>query len=256
MVARRIRPTRPLAPHGLPGHLVGFVEALRGSGISVGPSETVDAGRVMATLGLGDREVLREGLACAVLRQPDHRHGLRVRGSTSLDEGTGVSITNGDNPREWSGDAGVRFHGFELLALGLSDVQLAFSFGESGLGNADLGFVVLVSGKGIVELLLRDQSGTRIRCLFQSSVSSVCGRIRCLSFFHFIVGASDGLLAALHHSFRSKDLRSQLGHFEHGERLAFFHVVAHVHEDGLNVTGDLGVDIDFLEWFEFGGECE
>ncbi|MGO9927523.1 MAG: VWA domain-containing protein, partial [Mycobacterium sp.] len=73
MAARRIRPTRPLAPHGLPGHLVGFVEALRGAGISVGPSETVDAGRVMAVLGLGDREVLREGIACAVLRRPDHR---------------------------------------------------------------------------------------------------------------------------------------------------------------------------------------
>lgn len=73
MAARRIRVARPLAPHGLPGHLVGFVEALRGSGISVGPSETVDAGRVMATLGLGDREVLREGIACAVLRRPDHR---------------------------------------------------------------------------------------------------------------------------------------------------------------------------------------
>ena len=73
MAARRIRPTRPLATHGLPGHLVGFVEALRAQGISVGPSETVDAGRVMATLGLGDREVLREGIACAVLRRPDHR---------------------------------------------------------------------------------------------------------------------------------------------------------------------------------------
>lgn len=59
--------------YGLPGHLVGFVEALRGSGISVGPSETVDAGRVMAVLGLGDREVLRAGIACAVLRRPDHR---------------------------------------------------------------------------------------------------------------------------------------------------------------------------------------
>jgi len=52
---------------------VGFVEALRKVGINVGPSETVDAGRVMATLGLGDRMVLREGLACAVLRRPDHR---------------------------------------------------------------------------------------------------------------------------------------------------------------------------------------
>ena len=73
MAVRRTRPPQPLAPHGIPGHLVEFVEALRGQGISVGPSETVDAGRVMATLGLGDREVLREGIACAGLRRPDHR---------------------------------------------------------------------------------------------------------------------------------------------------------------------------------------
>ncbi|MGB8500813.1 MAG: hypothetical protein WCE29_00415, partial [Mycobacterium sp.] len=73
MAARRVRPPQPLAPHGIPGHLVGFVEALRAQGISVGPSETVDAGRVMSVLGLGDREVLREGIACAVLRRPDHR---------------------------------------------------------------------------------------------------------------------------------------------------------------------------------------
>lgn len=72
-MVRRVHPPQPLAPHGIPGHLVEFVEALRGQGISVGPSETVDAGRVLAALGLGDREVLREGLACAVLRRPDHR---------------------------------------------------------------------------------------------------------------------------------------------------------------------------------------
>ena len=73
MAVRRTRPPQPLAPHGLPGHLVEFVEALRGQGISVGPSETVDAGQVMAVLGLGDREALREGFACAVLRRPEHR---------------------------------------------------------------------------------------------------------------------------------------------------------------------------------------
>ncbi|WP_299561332.1 VWA domain-containing protein [uncultured Mycolicibacterium sp.] len=73
MTARRTRPPQPLAPHGLPGHLVEFVEALRAQGISVGPSETVDAGRVMATLGLADRSALREGIACAVLRRPEHR---------------------------------------------------------------------------------------------------------------------------------------------------------------------------------------
>jgi len=73
MAGSRMRPSQPLAPHGLPGHLVGFVEALRTQGISVGPSETVDAGRVLTVLGLGDREALREGFACAVLRRADHR---------------------------------------------------------------------------------------------------------------------------------------------------------------------------------------
>ncbi len=73
MASRRSRPPQPLAPHGIPGHLVEFVEALRGVGIAVGPSETVDAGRVLTVLGLGDREALREGLACAVLRRADHR---------------------------------------------------------------------------------------------------------------------------------------------------------------------------------------
>lgn len=72
-MVRRIRGAQPLAEHGIPGHLVGFVEALRAQGISVGPSETVDAGRVLATLDLADRNVLREGLACAVLRRPEHR---------------------------------------------------------------------------------------------------------------------------------------------------------------------------------------
>lgn len=64
---------RPLAPHGLPGHLVGFVEALRARGIPVGPSETVDAGRVLSVLDLVDRETVREGLACALLRRTTHR---------------------------------------------------------------------------------------------------------------------------------------------------------------------------------------
>ncbi|ORX07271.1 vWA domain-containing protein [Mycolicibacillus trivialis] len=73
MTPRRTGPAQPLAPQGIPGHLVGFVSALRGHGIAVGPSETVDAGRVLTVVGLGDREVLREGLACAVLRRPDHR---------------------------------------------------------------------------------------------------------------------------------------------------------------------------------------
>ncbi len=39
----------------------------------MGPSETVDAGQVLSVLDLGDLETVREGLACAVLRRPEHR---------------------------------------------------------------------------------------------------------------------------------------------------------------------------------------
>jgi uncharacterized protein with von Willebrand factor type A (vWA) domain len=69
----RPEPLGPAAPHGLSGHLVGFVEALRARGIPVGPSETVDAGQVLTVLDLLDREMLREGLACALLRRPAQR---------------------------------------------------------------------------------------------------------------------------------------------------------------------------------------
>ncbi len=68
----------PPAPHGIPGHLVGFVGALRGKGIAVGPSETVDAGRVLAVLDPLDREALREGLASALLHRPVHRDTFDV----------------------------------------------------------------------------------------------------------------------------------------------------------------------------------
>ena len=49
MAVRRIRPTRRSPRTGSPVHLVGFVERFAGQGIRSGPSETVDAGRVIAT---------------------------------------------------------------------------------------------------------------------------------------------------------------------------------------------------------------
>lgn len=59
--------------HGLPGHLVDFVAALRRHGVSVGPGETVDAARVLGALDLMFREHLREGLAAALLRRSGQR---------------------------------------------------------------------------------------------------------------------------------------------------------------------------------------
>lgn len=53
--------------------LVEFVEALRLKGINSGPSETIDAAAAVQVLGFDDREVLREGLAAALVRRDGQR---------------------------------------------------------------------------------------------------------------------------------------------------------------------------------------
>lgn len=58
---------------GLPDRLVEFVGALRDRGIPAGPSETVDAAAVLDVLGLADRELMREGLAAALVRRGGQR---------------------------------------------------------------------------------------------------------------------------------------------------------------------------------------
>jgi uncharacterized protein with von Willebrand factor type A (vWA) domain len=62
--------------HGLPGHLVAFVGALRRHGVAVGPGETIDAARVLGALDLVHREHLREGLAAALLRRSGQRQAF------------------------------------------------------------------------------------------------------------------------------------------------------------------------------------
>ncbi|MFL6091270.1 MAG: vWA domain-containing protein [Aeromicrobium sp.] len=57
----------------LAGRLVEFVEALRSKGIPTGPSESVDAAEVMRVLGLENRDLLREGLAAALVRRGGQR---------------------------------------------------------------------------------------------------------------------------------------------------------------------------------------
>ena len=63
----------PAPPHGLPGHLVDFVAALRRHRVPVGPGETVDAAAVLGALDLLHRDQLREGLAAALLRRSGQR---------------------------------------------------------------------------------------------------------------------------------------------------------------------------------------
>ncbi|MBM7366474.1 vWA domain-containing protein [Gordonia hydrophobica] len=53
--------------------LTGFVDDLRTRGITVGPSNLIDAGQAMSVLDLLDRRSLREGLAATLLDDHTHR---------------------------------------------------------------------------------------------------------------------------------------------------------------------------------------
>src|ERR1700704_4524900 len=134
MAVRRTRPPQPLAPHGIPGHLVEFVEALRGVGIAVGPSETVDAGRVMAILGLGNREVLREGLACAVLRRADHRETYDAMFDLWFPAALGARTVLDDDAEDGAGEPdGLPPQDVEAMR----DALLAMLADNPELGNID-----------------------------------------------------------------------------------------------------------------------
>ncbi|MCL2533019.1 MAG: VWA domain-containing protein [Nocardiaceae bacterium] len=118
------RPGGPPAPHGIPGHLVDFVDALRRRGISVGPSETVDAGQVMSVLDLLDREALREGLACALLRRPTHRATFDALFDLWFPAGIGIRSADPDDERSLprTPDGEIDFEALqEILAELLAD---------------------------------------------------------------------------------------------------------------------------------------
>ena len=70
--------TSPGSDGDLAGRLVEFVGALRTKGVPAGTSETVDAAAVMEVLGLDRRELLREGLASALVRRGGQRDGESV----------------------------------------------------------------------------------------------------------------------------------------------------------------------------------
>jgi uncharacterized protein with von Willebrand factor type A (vWA) domain len=63
---------------GLPGHLDGFVRAVREAGIPVGISQAVDAAEILTVVDLLDREQLRHGLAAVLLQRAAQRQAYDV----------------------------------------------------------------------------------------------------------------------------------------------------------------------------------
>jgi uncharacterized protein len=95
------------AAHGLPGHLVDFVSALRRQGVSVGPGETIDAARVLTALDLTHREHLREGLAAALLRRSGQREAFDTLFDLYFPAALGAGARPAEVPRVGDGPVDV-----------------------------------------------------------------------------------------------------------------------------------------------------
>lgn len=100
----------------LAGRLVEFVGALRSKGIPAGTSETVDAAAVMEVLGLDRRELLREGLASALVRRGGQRDVFDMTFDLYFPAGTGTSQAVLDADADMDIDD-LR----DLLAMALAD---------------------------------------------------------------------------------------------------------------------------------------
>ena len=100
----------------LAGRLVEFVGALRTKGIPAGTSETVDAAAAMEVLGLDRRELLREGLASALVRRGGQRDVFDMTFDLYFPAGTGTSQAVLDADADMDIDD-LR----DLLAMALAD---------------------------------------------------------------------------------------------------------------------------------------
>src|SRR4051794_13477111 len=111
--------------HGLPGHLVDFVGALRRHGVAVGPGETVDAAEVVGALDLLRRRELREGLASALLRRSGQREVFDTLFDLYFPSALGVGAGEAEVPRAATDDGSEGPVDVDALRDLLADLLLA-----------------------------------------------------------------------------------------------------------------------------------
>ncbi|WP_167002861.1 VWA domain-containing protein [Mumia sp. ZJ430] len=133
--SRQARPAgeaRPAAGDSLPARLVAMVESLRGHGLVVGTSETVDAARAMQVLSLADRDLLREGLAASLIRRTGQRRVFDAVFDVYFPVGVGARESEGERARPDTVET-LRDALVDALARGSSDAldQVAASAVEA-----------------------------------------------------------------------------------------------------------------------------
>src|SRR5690349_3510274 len=96
------------------------------------------------------------------LRQAYNRHRLCVGGGPGLNEGAGIRITISDNTGEGRSDPRVARERAVLPLIRLCHFELLLGSRKLRLSTGELTFALEILGLGIVELLLRYQTRTRL----------------------------------------------------------------------------------------------
>lgn len=126
------------------------------------------------------------------------------------------------------------------------DVKLLLRCRVRGLRRFYLCFGRVVPGFGIVELLLGDKAWPGGGSLLQTISSGVQSGMVGFSARHFVLRPHDLILAVTHAGVCAFHLSIKLRDFEHSKHLTGADVVADIHIDPANVSGDLRVEFDFL----------
>ena len=190
----------------------------------------------------------------AVLGKLDDRHGLRLRGRSSLNHGTGVRVPLGNHPGERRGNPGVVHQGLHLLRVGRVDVHLFLGRSQGGFCRGNLRFSDQIPALGFVDLLLRDQPGLLFRHCGDALKGEMSDAVYGLRATLFVLGPGDFRPGAHDRCIRPPQVVGHFGNLQGGQKLALLHAIADIDVDLFNKSGDLRHHVDFLVRLEFGSQ--
>ena len=164
------------------------------------------------------------------LRDGNHRQTAGIRGP-GLDQRAGIGEAPGDHAIVRSGDASVVVQRGIVLLIGARDFQLLLGGCERRLGGLDLRLRGAILRGGIVEFLLRDQSGPRFVGIDQAVGVRMQRHIVGLRAQHVTLRTLDFFFGVVHGSLGFIDLGNHFGNFQHRQHLSLMDVVANINVD-------------------------
>ncbi len=140
------------------------------------------------------------------------------------------------------------------MALAISNCSLRSR--HCRLGGRHLGFGDPIATGRLVDVLLREKARPRVHDARQSGRSQMRDLVRRLGSVEIGLRAPYFFLGLPYCGLVLPQLVLQFGNFEHRQQLAALDAIADVNRDCLEIAGDFGVDLDFLERPERRGHLE